>query len=85
MKICPSSLTNKWFTRNCRNAGGLYLGIRFSFPTSVWDGSYAETDEIVYKGSNSKWQSCTLSVGFIFWTLGVMFNYDTQPLDKDGD
>ena len=76
MKI--HAYNDSWFRRISRSGGGLFLGVRFSFPTSIYDGP----DE-AYEGhvpTNARFKQCVLSIGFVAWTLTIAIDYDIKRL-----
>lgn len=55
--------------RTCRKAGGIFIGLRYSFPATIWDLEHGIICE-----------SRTLSVGLIFWQVSL--NIRTQIQER---
>lgn len=51
--------------KHCRTHGGLFLGIRYTFPVT-------HVDEL---NLNKSWQHISISIGFIFFTVNFNINY----------
>jgi hypothetical protein len=56
----------KW---HCRRAGGLFLGIRVDFPTSIYDGEAFANNHI--------YRCVKITLGFIAFsvTINIKYNY----------
>lgn len=62
------------FSWTARKAGGLFLGLRLSFPCSVYEpGKPGEEDAVRF---TQMW----LSIGFVLFTLHLDFNYHFRPV-----
>jgi len=48
--------------RIARRCGGLFLGVRLSFPSSLWESTVTCTQH---------WTESTLSIGLVLWQVTV--------------
>ena len=59
---------------HCRTFGGLFLGIRIMFPHTIW-----RNDAL---GIDDTYQTITLQLGLIFFTLRFDFKYGYKEIKR---
>jgi len=61
------------FKRTARSHGGIFLGLRLSFPVSLAEDAFPALH----------WRRVTHSLGLVFWTWSITFDYGFR-MEEDG-
>ena len=69
--------TFEW-KRHFRPAGGIFIGIKFHFPCSIWDGQ--PESETGFKPTNTTYKLAWVHIGLAIWTLDIQYRYGAKPL-----